>query len=802
MKFTLSWLKDHLDTDATLEQIAEKLTDIGLEVEEVENKAELFKPFTVAEVISAEQHPDADRLRVLKVKNASETVQVVCGAPNARAGMKGIFAPSGSYIPGLDVTLKPSKIRGVESNGMMVSEREMMLSDEHNGIIDLPEDTPIGTPMTELFGLDDALIEIAITPNRPDATGIYGIARDLAAAGLGTLKSLTIPVISETAETPVKVSIDDQNDCPLFVGRLVKGVKNGPSPDWLQKRLKSIGLRPISTLVDMTNFMTMAYGRPMHVYDADKLKGNIRVARGQSGDEFDALNDKSYKADETMITIRDDSGIIGLGGIVGGESTGCDENTTNVLIEAALFDPITIARTGRKLQINSDARYRFERGVDPEFVFSAMDIATRMVLDLCGGEAGNTIYAGNVPDTRESFSISINKVKDYSGLDIPVAKQVELLERVGFEVTQEGDTLTGKRPSWRPDILGGADLVEEILRLYGFNEIEAIPLPQMSYLTGDATTITRKRTMWSQRALAERGLQECVTWSFMDADFAKLFEPHAFTDEERQALTLSNPISIEMARMRPSILGNLIQAAKNNDDKGYPLSSLFEAGPVFYGINPEDQMICATGIRYGQMGERHWSSADLSRKVDVFDAKADALAVITANKGPANPQMTTDAPSYYHPGRSGVFRLGKNIIATFGEIHPKILKKLDIDAPVVGFEVMLERLPQAKNQTASRPAVDMPNLQPIRRDFAFLTDQATPADELARLAKGADKALIQDATIFDVYQGKGIEDGKKSIALTVTLQPRDATLTDEQLEELSKKVVDTIESKTNSKLRA
>ena len=800
MKFTLSWLKRHLDTDATLGEISTALTAIGLEVEEIIDQAKDFEAFTVAYVEKAEKHPDADKLKVCSVKTANHgTLQVVCGAPNARAGMKAIFAPDGSYIPGLDLTLKKTKIRGVESNGMLVSEKEMCLSDEHKGIIELEGNYEIGTPMAEVFGLDDPVIDIALTPNRADCAGVRGIARDLAAAGIGTLKPLETAPVKGSFKSEIAVKIDDREGCPQFLGRQIKGVKNGPSPDWLQKQLKAVGLRPISALVDITNFICMDLGRPLHAYDGDKLKGNIVVGTSKGGEELDALNDKSYELASGAVTINDESGVIGLGGIVGGTSTGCDEGTTNVFLEVAYFKPERIARTGRALGIESDARYRFERGIDPAFLPEAMEIFTAMVLEICGGQASEVVAAGEQPDWQRTIEYDPAYCEQLIGLNVPQEQQAEILEALGFEVSGKASALKITPPSWRGDVFGRADIAEEIARIIGF---DAIPSESVQGLVvpAAAETVLGAAMRKSRAALSARGLNECVTWSFLGREQAEAFGAN---DNATSALTLQNPISSEMNVMRPSILPNLIEAAQRNEARGYPDAALCEIGPVFAGVKPEDQNIVACGIRTGANAVRHWSDATSARRVDLYDAKADAIAALEACGAPGeNAQITADAPAYFHPGRSGVLRLGKNVMATFGEIHPGILEDMGIKFPVVGFEVMLNNIPQAKQKGTEKPMLNLEPLQPLTRDFAFLVDDGIKAADLIRTAMAADKTLISDASIFDIYTGKGVEDGKKSVALSITIQPKGETLTDKDLDALMQKVIDLVAQKCRGVLRS
>lgn len=801
MKLTLSWLGQYMDikapTHTTTNDIILKLTELGLEVEEVEDKAALYAPFKVAKVISAEQHPDADRLRVCQVETIDGTVQVVCGAPNAKAGMTAIFAPAGSYIPGLDTTLQKGVIRGQESNGMLVSEREMCISDEHNGIIELEGDYAIGTPLTEVVkGLDDVLIEIGLTPDRADCAGISGIARDLCAAGLGNFTLPERPEINGTYASGVNVTTDTPETCPHFVGRQIKNVKNCESPDWLKHQIEAIGLRPISALVDITNYFCIGMGRPLHVYDIAKLKGDIRVQLAKGGETLNALNDKTYtlKGGETVIT--DDSGVIGLGGIVGGVSTGCEMDTTDVFLECAYFDQITIARTGREHQIITDARYRFERGVDPEFLPYAVDLATQMIIDICGGEPSKTVTAGKPVKWKKSYKFDPANTLKHTGVQIEEKEQLYILGSLGFTIGGEKAPYDVQPPSWRVDIEGSADLIEEVIRIYGYDNIPATPLIRETVLTQNALSDTHSLRMDAGRILAARGLQECVTWSFMAHDLAA-----QFTTDLKPALRLTNPISVEMDTMRPSIIPNLIQACARNANKGYPNAALFETGPVFFGVDPDDQSYMAAGVRHGIHAAKHWAGTDISRGVDAFDAKADAMAVIQSVNPSLKPQITRDAPSYYHPGRSGVLRLGKNILAIFGEIHPAICEDIDIAGNVVGFEVFLENIPQNK-KTGAKPALNLSQFQPVKRDFAFLVAQDVAAEDIVSAATKGGGKLVSNVTVFDIYQGKGVAEGQKSIAIAVEFQPVEATLKDKEIEELSANVITQVTKKTGATLRA
>lgn len=799
MKFTVSWLKEHLDYDASLEELSDKLTSIGLEVEDILDHSKTLDAFRVAHVIEAVPHPDADRLRVCKVDTGKEVVQVVCGAPNAKTGMKGVFAPSGSYVPGTDLLLKPTKIRGVESNGMLVSKREMGISDEHDGIIEMPEDAEIGASFVHLAGLDDPMIEIAITPNHQDALGVYGIARDLAASGFGTLKPLDTTAIAGTFESPISVRLNftdvDPLPCSKFAGRYIRGVKNGPSPKWLQKKLVAIGLRPISALVDITNLVTFDLARPLHVFDADKVNGDIQARLAKDEETLLALDGEEYKLDSDACVIADDTHALGLGGIMGGELSGCSEETVNVFIETALFDPVRIATTGRKLGIESDARYRFERGVDPAFVEPAVEIATRLILDLCGGEPSEVVIAGEGPDWHKTVELRKSRVKDLGGIDVPVAEMVAILDRLGFSPEDAGDVIRTTVPSWRMDVVGEADLVEEILRIYGYDNIEPVPLPVENVVAKPAVNAKQRRVRIAKRALADRGMMEAVTWSFLPRAHADLFG--GVPDE----IVLVNPISADLDAMRPSLLPNLIAAAGRNHARGFADISLFEVGSEYHSDQPEGQVMVAGGIRGGQTSSRHWAGG--GRKFDAYDAKADALALLEAVGGPASSvQVVTGAPEWYHPGRSGVMQLGpKNRLAAFGEIHPRVLEAMKVKGPIVGFEIYLDNIPLPKSKETARPPLAVSDYQSVERDFAFEMDVDITADTIIRAVRGSDKKLITDVSIFDIYQGEKITAGKKSVAFSVRLQPTDRTLTEEEIDAVAAKVIGNIEKATGGSLR-
>lgn len=800
MKFTVGWLREHLDTDASLEQITDKLTAIGLEVEEVSDRAADLKEFVVGHVVDCRPHSNADKLQVCIVDHGAGQTQVVCGAPNARAGMKGVFAPAGLTVPGIGMKLKETKIRGETSAGMLCSEREMGLSDEHEGIIELPDDAVVGEPFAASMGLDDPVIEIGITPNRQDCLGVHGVARDLAAAGLGALKPRDLAPVPGAFESPVGVRLalppGAEDACPLFVGRYIRGVKNGPSPRWLQDRLLAIGLRPISALVDMTNFITFDLGRPLHVFDADTLAGGIHVRLSNDGESIAALDGKEYTLDDQVTAIADDDGVLAMGGIVGGEPSSCTEATTNVFIEAALFDPLRTAATGRRYNIESDARYRFERGVDPDAVSSGMEAATRLVMDLCGGQPSELVVAGSVPEWRRSFSFRPSRVHHLAGLDVAEDETVNILERLGFGVTPSGDHVDVAVPSWRRDVDGEADLVEDVARIKGYDTIPSVPLPRESAVTRPALSQAQARVGSVKRALAARGMNEAVTWSFLPASHAELF------GGGQDALHLANPISADLDVMRPSSLPNLIAAAGRNADRGFTDFGLFEVGPQYADDTPSGQATVAAGLRIGGTGQRHWGSE--RRAVDAYDAKADALAALAACGAPVkNVQVTDDTVPWFHPGRSGTLRLGpKTILAHFGEVHPKVLRAMDVDGPVAAFEIFLDAIPKPRAQASrNRAPLDVSDYPAVDRDFAFVVDEDVAGDRVVRAAFNADKALVAGVDVFDVFSGEAIGAGKKSVAISVRLQPTDRTLTDAEIEAVSGKIVAAVSKATGATLR-
>jgi phenylalanyl-tRNA synthetase beta chain len=805
MKFTLSWLKEHLDTDEPLDKIVDRLTMIGLEVEHVEDKAAALGAFTIARVISAVQHPNADRLRVCMVDTGTgDPVQVVCGAPNARAGMKSVFSPPGTFIPGKNITLGVGTIRGVESRGMLCSGMEMQLSEDHEGILDLPDDAPVGARYVEWAKLGDPVIEINLTPNRADCTAVTGIARDLAAADMGKLKNLSVKQIPGTFPCPVAVKLDFGSTpslCPGFALRLVRGVKNGPSPEWLQKQLTAIGLRPINAHVDITNFITFDRGRPQHVFDADKVKGNLVVRRARSGESLLALDGRTYALDDTICVIADDAGVESLAGIMGGEHSGCSETTTNVLIESALWDPINIAQTGRKLGINSDARYRFERGVDPEFMQPGLELATKMVMDFCGGAPSGIIVAGETHGPDRIVEFPADRIKRLTGLDVGFVEAKRVLTLLGFYVAGQPPVVKIAVPSWRADVEGAADIVEEVVRIVGVDRVPLTPFDRGPLARKPVLTSIQTRTRKAKRALAARGMVEAVTWSFVSKSQAELFGGGA------PELALANPIASDLSDMRPSLIPGLVAAAQKNADRGYNDVALFEVGQIFKGDRPEDQYVAASGVRRclarSSGSGRHWSNpADGS--VDTFDAKADALALLAAAGASANAiQVVPGGPAWLHPGRSGTIQIGpQNVLGYFGEMHPRALKALGAEGPLVAFELVLDRIPEPKARpTRAKPALDLSALQPVERDFAFVVPRSVKAGDIVRAAQNVDKKLIAGISVFDVYEGQGIDPDKKSVAIAVTLQPREKTMTDEEIDAVGKKIVAEVTKRTGGVLR-
>lgn len=813
MKFTLGWLKDHLDTDASIEAISTALSAIGLEVDGIEDPAEQLGAFTIARVVEAAKHPNADKLQVLQVEiePGKPTVEVVCGAPNARAGMLAVFAPIGTYVPGLDVTLVKKPVRGVESNGMMCSAGELELAGDSDGILDVDASMAdkIGERYIDALGLNDPVFDVALTPNRPDCTGVRGIARDLAAAGLGTLKPMRdFGDVDGPQPCPVAITLQfndaEAGACPVFAGRVLEGVKNDPSPEWLANRLTAIGLRPINALVDVTNYISYDLGRPLHVYDADKLSGAVSARLGKAGESFVGLDEKTYAIDDAMCVIADDSGPLGLGGVMGGLASGSTETTSRVLIESAWFDPIRTAQTGRKAGLNTDARYRFERGVDPLSVVPGLDLATRMILDICGGTPSQKTVAGTEPNPNTVVAFDPARVEKLTGLNLPVADIRRILTDLGFNADEPEDTgmMQVAVPSWRPDVTGPADLVEEVLRIAGIDTVVSTPLPRLSGIARATLTPAQLRARRTRRTLAGRGLVEAITWSFVPRAEAEMFAGDGST-----VLELDNPISVELSTMRPTVLPGLLGATQRNRNRGADDVALFELGQAYRGAGERDQIMVAGGVRAGTAkltgGGRHWDGA--ASPVTAFDVKADVLAVLAAlGIDPEKPQITRDAPQWYHPGQSGTLRLGpKMVLGHFGLVHPRTLKALDVDEPVAAFEIFLDALPQPKKKAKrARSPLQTGDLMPVKRDFAFVVGRDTLAGDLVRAARGAEKALIQNVTVFDVFEGGQLaEQGQKSLALEVTLQPVEATLTDKEIEAVAEKVIAAVKKATGGEIR-
>ena len=794
MKTTIDWLKTHLDTEAPLGAIVDRLVMLGHDVEGVENRAEALAPFTVASVVSAERHPNADRLKVCLVDTGQAQVQIVCGAPNAHAGMKGVFAPAGTVIPRTGTLLRETVIRGVASRGMLCSTYELGLGEDHEGIIELAQDAPVGAQYASYAGLGDTVLDIKVTPNRADCLGVRGVARDLAASGLGRLKPLDTTPVTGCFRSPIGIHIENHSACPLFLGRHLRGVHNGLSPDWLRRRLEAIGLRPISALVDITNFLTFNVNRPLHVFDAGRLAGDLTVRFARPGETLLALNGQEYALVAEMTAIADDAGVQSLGGVIGGEATGCTEATTEVLIEAALFDPVRTAATGRKLNISSDARYRFERGLDPAFVRDGLEIATRLMLDLCGGQASEIVTTGAVPDWRRRYVLRPERPATLGGLEVPAEESAAILTALGFAVERAaGGDLAAEPPSWRGDIEGEADLVEEVVRVRGYDQIPALPLDRDTALSRPSLTPAQRRAGFVRRTLAARGFVETVTFSFISTREAELF------GGGKPELRLVNPISADLDAMRPSLLPGLVSGAQRNADRGYPDVALFEVGPLYRDDTPAGQALAAAGVRAGHTGPKHWR--EKGREVDLYNVKSDGLAALAAMGAPADSiQVTADPPAWYHPGRAGSLRLGPKVLGAFGELHPAVIEAFDARPPLTGFEVFLDAVPKSR-ATRAKPPLRLSVFQPIERDFAFVVDHDLPAETLLRAARGVDRKLVSEIRLFDLYEGAGLPEGKKSLAITVVLQPQERTLTDAEIEGLSQRLIAQVEKATGGQLR-
>ena len=793
MKFTLSWLKDFLDTNASVDEIAERLTAIGLEIEEVVDPLAAVKDLIVVSVDECVAHPDSDHLHVLKVNTGKELVQIVCGAPNARAGMKGILARPGDYVPAFGDKLKAGKIRGVESFGMMCAEDELGVGPDHTGIIECPEDAVVGASITTVYP-SDPVFDVSITPNRGDCMSVYGIARDLAAAGLGTLKTPKHNVTVCAFKSDVKLSNEaTEIGAPFFTLREIRGVKNGASPKWMQDRLTAVGLRPISALVDVTNYFNITFGRPLHVFDADKVKGQITVRSARDGEKLTALDSKEYTLSDGMIVIADENGVESIAGIMGGEASGCEESTTRVLLESAYFTPESIAKTGQKLILTSDSRQRFERGVDPASTIPfGADMAAQMIAELCGGECSELIVTGKEPERPAPIAFDPHRVEKLCGVDVPADTCKEILEKLGCVIKPDGNLFSVVRPTWRSDISGSHDLVEEVLRIYGYDKLPEIALPRPNGVHGILQP-KQRREVSVRRAMANRGGCQTITWSFMSSKDAVPFRT-------KDAVLIANPISADLNEMRPNLLPNLVSAARSNITKGTFDGCLFEVGPQFFGFKPMEQETVACQLRFGQATPRHWAVAQ--RPVDVFDAKADALAALDAAEAPQSVQIVREAPAWYHPGRSGAVKIGKTVLAYFGELHPKILKAMDVKTTVCACEVFLDRLPPAKKKNGKGvKTLKLSAFTPIFRDLAFLVDRKVDADKIVSAAKNTDKVLITDVSVFDLYEGEALGD-KKSVAIQLTIQPVEKTMTDEEIESVCRRVVGAVGVATGATLRS
>lgn len=800
MKFTLSWLKEHLETQASVEEILKTLTMIGLEVESVKNPGETLKEFRIVEITAAQKHPNADRRKVLTVNTGSEFLTVVCGDPKADAGIKGVLARPGMYVPGLDVTLKQSKIRDVESHGMMCSLMELGLAENSDGIIQLSADAPVGEAYVAYQGLDDPQIEIAITPNRGDCLGVRGIARDLAAAGLGTLKPFEIKPVLGTIKNPYAIArlFESEKPCPLFVGRFIKGVRNGASPDWLKRRLESVGVRSISALVDVTNLLAYELGRPMHVFDAAAIQGDFHVRFARSGEKLLALDENTYILDESMIVVADEARPLSIAGIMGGKDSGCQDGTTSVFLESALFDPFLIAQTGRQLAIISDSRYRFERGVDAALVIPAVERATQLILELCGGEPSELSISGSVPQNERIIELNLDRVQAMSGVSIPSAKSLETLRDLGFEVTEKGKALSVRAPSWRHDIEQDIDLVEEIVRINGYDQIPLEPFSTTTYFHeshGYEGKVREQRDWLARTVLSERGLVEAVTWSFLSESMAQAF---GWSDAD---LRLENPISSELSIMRPSLLPNLIETIARNIDRGQERVHLFEVGAEYKNAVPEGQIQTVAGVRSQTMDEKHWDGAP--KTPDIWDVKADAFAILQACGVQMDSiQISEEVPSYYHPGRAGSIRLGaKTVLGYFGDLHPGLLKSFGLKKGVCLFEVFLSTIPVSHKPKKNKPFHVSP-YPAVDRDFAFVVEKEVPADVVLRAAQKAAPELIETVRLFDVYEGKDLGADKKSLAISIRLRPYDKTLTDQEIQAVSDAVIQKVNTTTGGILRA
>ncbi len=784
MKFSLEWLGHFLDTDATASEIAAKLNAIGIEVEGIEDPAERLAGFRVGEVLTAAPHPDADKLQVLTVSTGEgEPLQIVCGAPNARAGMKGVLGLPGAVVPANGMELRKSAIRGVESCGMMCSVRELELGDEHDGIIELPEDAPVGSSFAE-YTSASPVFDVAITPNRPDCMGVMGIARDLAAAGIGRFKPVEVPEIEGSFPCPVDIRTEDPEGCPAFFGRVIRGVSNGASPAWMQRRLIAAGQRPISAIVDITNYVMLAFGRPAHAYDLEKLSGPVVARRAREGERVEALNGKVYTLLDTITVVADTNGVHDIAGIMGGEHSSVTETTTDVLLEIAYFDPERIGVSGRRLGLASDARTRFERGVDPAFLEDGLALLTGLIQQICGGEASEIVRAGEPPLTPQLIDFDPSLTARLGGVAVPEAEQRRILESLDFAV---GENWQVTCPPRRHDIEGPADLVEEVVRIHGLDRVASVPLPRAEGVARPTATPMQRVERKLRRAAAARGLDEAVTWSFLPPAQAGHFADGA------ELWVLDNPISEDMKAMRPSLIPGLLAAAKRNADRGAAGSRLFEIGRRYFRgpAGASDERPTLGVVLAGERAARDWADGK-SRAFDPFDAKAEALALLEIAGAPVDNLMVMgEAGEQFHPGQSATLRLGpKNILARFGALHPRTLKAFDVEGPVMAAEIFLDAIPARKGGgDFARAAYAPPALQAITRDFAFLVPADLAAQDLVRAVKGADKRAIVAARVFDVFQGQGVPEGRKSMAVEVVLQPGEKSFTEAEIKAASESIV-------------
>ncbi len=790
MKFTLSWLKKYLKTKKNLNDICEKLTMLGIEVGEIIDNQNFFKQFKIAEVTDVKNHPNADRLKLCQVYDGEESLNIICGAPNVEKGMKAVLAPVETKMLEEGFIIQKSKIRGIESEGMLCSEKEIGLGVDSDGIIHLDKKAKVGNSLSSLYP-SEKIIDVEITPNRSDCLGVYGIARDLAASGEGNfIEKKSFNIISKfKSKINIKILREAKSICPVFYGRYIKNVKNCESPDWLKKQLQAVGLKPISALVDITNYLTIDCNRPLHVFDADKIEGNLEIYLAKGGEVLKALDEKDYKLSKEMIAIKDNKKLLSIAGVIGGTSTMCDLNTQNVFLESAFFDPISVAKTGRLLNIETDARYRFERGVDPQSVSTGMDEATKLIMDFCGGEASEVIYDGKIPLNKKQIIFNINKIESFVGIKIPEKIIQNILNNLGFIIKKNGVKYKLSIPSWRHDIENEADIIEEIIRIYGYDKI-----PSHSIYINNEQKIDNRcqlRELNIKRSLAQRGLMETVTWSFMSEKKAQIFNIE-------NSLEIQNPISSDLNVMRQSIIPNLIDAASRNIANGEEKVCLFELGPVFNSKYKDEQQIFLSGIRCGQ-NKKHWLQKE--RVFDIFDVKSDLETVLRCCKLPPESYViNSESSNYFHPGKSGsVNFLSKSKAGIFGEIHPDIIKKFQINFPVYAFELNLNILP--REFIENKKKFNSKNFQKVERDFAFIVDKKIESKIIIDLINKTENELISEINIFDVYEGEGVPNGKKSIAISVTLQPRERTLKDLEIESICKKIISNVVDNIGAVLR-